>query len=138
MSEGARTEARPHRADVTSSRGAGVTPGLYLLVTLPALNEENTVSQVVKRVPREIRGIATVEVLVVDDGSVDRTAEEAERAGARVIRHPTTRGVGAAFQSAVSYGLDRGADLIVSVDADGQFDPADIPKLIAPVVTGQA
>jgi len=138
MSEGTRTEDRPHRADVSSSHDAGATRGLYLLVTLPALNEENTVSQVVKGVPREIRGVATVEVLVVDDGSVDRTAEEAERAGAHVIRHSTTRGVGAAFQSAVSYGLDRGADLIVSIDADGQFDAADIPKLIAPVVAGQA
>jgi glycosyltransferase involved in cell wall biosynthesis len=134
MSEGNRTWSASRGPDVGSPNGAG----LYLLVTLPALNEEKTVSQVIERIPREIPGVDTIEVLVVDDGSVDGTAKEAERVGARVIRHPSSRGVGAAFHSAVSYGLDRGADLIVSLDADGQFDSADIPRLIAPVVTGQA
>lgn len=122
--------------------GAGKTVpaprGLSLLVIIPALNEEHTVGQVIRRVPRDIPGIAAVDVLVVDDGSRDRTAEESERAGARVIRHPSTLGVGGAFHSGVAYGLDHGADLIVSIDADGQFDPADIPTLIAPVVAGQA
>lgn len=117
---------------------SGEAAGLYLLVTIPALNEETTVGQVIRGVPRNIPGIGVVEVLVVDDGSEDRTAEEAERAGARVIRHPSIRGVGGAFHSALTYCLDQGADLIVSLDADGQFDPADIPALIAPVVAGQA
>ncbi|MGH7789280.1 MAG: glycosyltransferase family 2 protein [Candidatus Binatia bacterium] len=112
--------------------------GLYLLVTIPALNEERTVGQVIRGVPRDMPGIGTVEVLVVDDGSEDRTAEEAERAGARVIRHASIRGVGGAFHSALNYGLEHGADLIVSLDADGQFNPADIPALIAPVVSGEA
>lgn len=117
---------------------SGEAAGLYLLVTLPALNEEKTVGQVIRGVPRNIPGIGVVEVLVVDDGSEDRTAEEAEQAGARVIRHPAIRGVGGAFHTALTYGLDHGADLIVSLDADGQFNPADIPALIAPVVAGQA
>jgi glycosyltransferase involved in cell wall biosynthesis len=112
--------------------------GLYLLVTIPALNEERTVGTVIRGVPRSIPGVGAVEVLVVDDGSEDRTAEEAAQAGARVIRHPSIRGVGGAFHSALTYGLDHGADLIVSLDADGQFDPADIPALIAPVVAGEA
>ena len=120
---------------VAMSEGAA---GLYLLVTIPALNEEKTVGQVIRGVPRNIPGIGVVEVLVVDDGSEDRTAEEAERAGARVIRHATIRGVGGAFHSALNYGLEHGADLIVSLDADGQFNPADIPALIAPVVAGAA
>jgi glycosyltransferase involved in cell wall biosynthesis len=111
---------------------------LHLLVTIPALNEEKTVGQVIRGVPRDIPGIGVVEVLVVDDGSEDRTGEEAERAGAHVIRHPAIQGVGGAFHSALTYGLERGADLIVSLDADGQFDPADIPALIAPVMTGKA
>lgn len=117
-----------------SAEGAG----LYLLVTIPALNEEKTVGQVIRGVPRSVPGVGVVEVLVVDDGSEDRTAEESERAGAHVIRHPMIRGVGGAFHSALTYGLDHGADLIVSLDADGQFNPADIPALIAPVVAGQA
>ena len=83
----------------------GRAEGLFLLVTLPALNEEKTVGQVIRGVPRDIPGIGVVEVLVVDDGSDDRTAEEAERAGARVIRHPAIRGVGGAFHSALTYGL---------------------------------
>jgi glycosyltransferase involved in cell wall biosynthesis len=114
------------------------TTGLFLLIVIPALNEERTIGQVIRRVPRDIAGVGPVEVLVVDDGSSDRTVDESERAGARVIRHPTTRGVGGAFHSGVAYGLDHGADLIVSIDADGQFDPADIPTLIAPVVAGRA
>src|SRR5215813_1919153 len=114
------------------------TAGLYLLVTIPALNEEQTVGRVVRAVPGSFPGIRRVEVLVVDDGSEDRTAAEAEAAGATVIRHPSIRGVGGAFHSALTYGLDHGADLIVSLDADGQFDPADIPTLIAPVLAGHA
>jgi glycosyltransferase involved in cell wall biosynthesis len=109
-----------------------------LLVSLPALDEEATVEAVVRGVPRQIAGVDAVEVVVVDDGSRDRTAERAASAGARVIRHPSPRGVGAAFQSALAWGIESGADLIVSIDADGQFDPADIPALVRPVLEGRA
>jgi glycosyltransferase involved in cell wall biosynthesis len=102
------------------------------------LNEEATVGEVVQAIPRTIPGVGTVEVLVVDDGSDDRTGDLARQAGARVIRHPATSGVGAAFHTALAFGLKRGADLMVSIDADGQFNPADIPALIAPVVKGEA
>ena len=86
--EPARGERKPGDSRSASVRET-VRRGLYLLVTIPALNEEKTVGQVIRRVPRNIPGIGVVEVLVVDDGSEDRTAEEAERAGARVIRHPS-------------------------------------------------
>ncbi|MBW2269268.1 MAG: glycosyltransferase family 2 protein [Deltaproteobacteria bacterium] len=109
-----------------------------LLVALPALDEERTVAAVVAGIPRSLPGVAAIEIVVVDDGSSDATAERAAAAGAHVIRHPTPRGVGAAFHSALAYGVDRGADLIVSIDADGQFDPADIPRLIQPVLDGSA
>jgi len=112
--------------------------GAHLLVVIPALDEEKTVGSVVRGIPREIPGVASVEVVVVDDGSRDTTADEAVRAGARLLSHPSTLGVGAAFSTALRYGVDRGADLIVSIDADGQFDPADIPALVAPVLGGQA
>jgi len=139
MNRHVRTGSPESPAHATGARDAEPGPGgLSLLVVIPALNEEQTVGQVIQCVPRDIPGIGLVEVLVVDDGSKDCTAEKAERAGAHVIRHPSTRGVGGAFHSAVAYGLDRGADLIVSIDADGQFDPADIPTLIAPVVAGRA
>ncbi len=112
--------------------------GLSLLVSLPALNEEATVGEVVQAIPRQISGIGQLRILVVDDGSEDRTGEVALAAGAQVIRHPVTSGVGAAFHTALAFGLEQGADLMVSIDADGQFNPADIPALIAPVVRGEA
>jgi glycosyltransferase involved in cell wall biosynthesis len=120
------------------TRGAESSPGLSLLVMLPALDEDTTVAQVVRGIPRELPGIARLEVLVVDDGSRDRTAAEAEAAGARVVRHETTRGVGAAFGTGLRHAVAGGFDLMVSIDADGQFDPADIPALIEPVRSGRA
>jgi glycosyltransferase involved in cell wall biosynthesis len=110
----------------------------HLLVTLPALDEERTVAEVVRGIPRTIPGVGTIEVVVVDDGSRDATGELAREAGAHVIRHSRPRGVGAAFHTGIAYGIERGADLIVNIDADGQFDPADIPKLVAPVLEGSA
>lgn len=112
--------------------------GLRLIVVVPALNEEKTIERVVRAVPRSISGIGEVDILVVDDGSTDRTAELARMAGAEVIHHPTPRGVGAAFQTALAEAIDHGADLIVNIDADGQFDPEDIAKLVAPIVAGNA
>ena len=112
--------------------------GLALLVALPALDEERTVARVIGAIPRQLPGVASVEVLVVDDGSTDRTAELARAAGARVLRHERSRGVGGAFQTALAHALASGVDLLVTIDADGQFDPGDIPALIAPVVGGEA
>ncbi len=112
--------------------------GSHLLIALPALNEERTVGDVIRRIPKEIPGISTIEVVVVDDGSDDRTSQEAMRLDAHVIRHPSRQGVGAAFHTALAHGIECKADLIVTIDADGQFDPADIPKLILPVVSGAA
>jgi glycosyltransferase involved in cell wall biosynthesis len=112
--------------------------GASVLVALPALDEERTVADVIRGIPRSMPGVGSVDVLVVDDGSLDRTGEEAAAAGARVIRHATTRGVGAAFGTALRHAVECGADLLVSIDADGQFDPADIPALMAPVLAGEA
>jgi glycosyltransferase involved in cell wall biosynthesis len=108
------------------------------LVALPALNEEATVGRVVLGVPASIPGAATVETLVVDDGSTDTTAARAAGAGAMLVRHPERRGVGSAFHSALDFMIAGGFDILVTIDADGQFDPKDIPLLAAPVVSGQA
>lgn len=112
--------------------------GLRLLVSLPALDEASTITGVIEAIPRAIPGVAEVSILVVDDGSSDETAELARAAGAFVISHPQTRGVGAAFHSALSHARNVGADLFVTIDSDGQFDPRDIPKLVAPVLAGEA
>jgi len=127
-----------HPAERAPGGASAPTAGLGLLVVIPALNEERTVAEVIRGIPQDLAGVASVEVLVVDDGSTDRTAEEAAAAGALVIRHPTPRGVGASFASSLRYAIDRGADLVVSIDADGQFDPADIRALIRPVVADEA
>ena len=109
-----------------------------LVVILPALNEEKSVGQVIARIPTQIPGIGRVEAVVVDDGSSDATAEAARRAGARVVSHGSTQGVGAAFATGIDTALRMGADHIVNMDADGQFDPADIPALLAPLLDGSA
>jgi glycosyltransferase involved in cell wall biosynthesis len=105
---------------------------------MPALNEEKTIGSVIRRIPRQIPGVAQVSVIVIDDGSMDSTAEIAHREGATVIRHRYNRGVGASFQTGIASSLEAGADLIVNMDSDGQFDPADIPALIEPILSGEA
>ncbi|MHC4414423.1 MAG: glycosyltransferase family 2 protein [Planctomycetota bacterium] len=106
---------------------------MKLLVNIPAFNEETTISRVVSLVPREIPGISEVVVQVVDDGSVDGTRALAEEAGAVVISHPRNLGLGMAFHTGIRAALAAGADYFVNIDGDGQFDPRDIPKLIAPL-----
>jgi glycosyltransferase involved in cell wall biosynthesis len=109
-----------------------------LVVQLPALNEEKTVGDVIRRIPRDIPGIDATEVVVVDDGSTDRTGELSRAEGAHVVRHEQPRGVGAAFRSGVQRSAELGADIIVTIDSDGQFNPADIATLIQPILQGEA
>jgi glycosyltransferase involved in cell wall biosynthesis len=101
-----------------------------LLIAMPALDEEESVAQVLGSLPTRLDGVSSIDLLVVDDGSTDRTAEVAEEAGALVVRHPVNRGVGKAFHTAVNQALHLGIDLLVTIDADGQFDAAQIPDLV--------
>lgn len=110
----------------------------HLLVACPCLNEAATIAQVVKEIPRFMPGITQVDVLVVDDGSTDATSSEALEAGAIVIKHPRNLGVGKAFQTAINYAVENNYDLMVNIDGDLQFNPQDIPKLVRPVIAGQA
>lgn len=109
-----------------------------MLVILPALNEASTIQSVLSRVPRQLPGVDRVELLVVDDGSTDDTARLAREAGASVISHGKNMGVGAAVQSGIDEAVRRQVDLAVNIDADGQFSPEDIPKLVAPILDGRA
>lgn len=107
---------------------------LDLMVVIPALNEEETITEVIRGIPRSISGIGRIRTLVVDDGSTDRTAELARKCGAEVLSFPRNRGVGAAFHRGVQYALDHGADIMVNMDGDGQFSPSDIPALVEPLL----
>ncbi len=105
-----------------------------LVIIIPALNEEKTIASVIKRIPGAIEGIDSIHVVVVNDGSTDQTAEIARTNGAVVVSHPQPQGVGSAFHSGLQKALEMGADYIVNIDADGQFDPQDIPKLLHPIL----
>jgi glycosyltransferase involved in cell wall biosynthesis len=103
-----------------------------IFLVIPAYNEEQRVGETVESLAAH-RG----RIIVVDDGSLDQTAEVARRAGAIVLRHAINRGQGAALQTGIDFALRRGAEVIVTFDADGQHDPADVEKVAAPVLAGE-
>ncbi|MCH8748195.1 glycosyltransferase family 2 protein [Patescibacteria group bacterium] len=109
-----------------------------LVIIVPALNEARTIQRVINSIPRNLAGIANTTVVVIDDGSSDDTALLATQAGATVVSHQQNLGVGAAFHTGLKEALARGADVIVNIDADDQFNSQDIPLLIAPILAGQA
>jgi glycosyltransferase involved in cell wall biosynthesis len=112
---------------------------MKLIIQIPCLNEEETLPQVLSELPREIPGFDTVEWLVIDDGSTDRTVEVARREGVdHLVRLTTNKGLATAFQSGLDAALKLGADAIVNTDADGQYSSSDIPRLVEPIVAGRA
>ena len=111
---------------------------MRLAVVIPAWNEEGSIGGVITSLPKLNKRISKTEIIVVDDGSTDRTAAIAKSLGAIVVSHNGNKGVGKAFQTGVESALMRKADVIVNIDADGQFNPLDIPKLISPILDGKA
>lgn len=103
-----------------------MTPRGSALAVVPAYNEDRTVAEVVRSIREEVPDF---DILVVDDGSTDRTAELAERAGAWVLRLPFNLGIGGAVQAGFAFARENGYRCLVQVDADGQHDPAEIRKL---------
>ena len=111
---------------------------MNLLVVIPCLNEEVTIADVIKRVPKKIEGFEKIDILVVDDGSTDNTAIIADRSGAKVISHKINKGVGAAFNSGVNFAIKHRYDIMVNMDGDGQFDAQDIVKIVNPLLSMEA
>ena len=111
---------------------------MKLVIQIPAFNEEATIEEAIAALPRSLPGFSSIEVLVVDDGSTDRTGELARRAGVRVLRLTTNRGLAEAFSAGLAESLALEADVIVNFDADLQYDPSDIPALVAPILEGRA
>ncbi len=112
---------------------------MKLIVQIPCLNEAETLPATVRDIPRQIEGVDTVELLVIDDGSSDNTAAVARELGVEhIVRFRSHRGLAAAFAAGLDAALRLGADIIVNTDGDNQYAGADIPKLIAPILAGQA
>ena len=110
---------------------------MKLVIMIPAYNEEKLISSVIKDIPRNIAD--DVKVVVIDDGSTDNTVKVAKESGAdKIVSHGINKGLGLAFQTGVKTALEMNADIIVNIDADGQFNPNDIPKLIKPITEGKA
>jgi hypothetical protein len=108
-----------------------------LAVVIPALNEERSLPAVLAEVPKEVEGLK-VEVILVSDGSTDATEAVAREHGALVAGRDLRRGQGAAVSLGYQLALTRGADVVVTLDADGQYDPLEIPDLVRPILAGDA
>src|SRR4051794_12966035 len=112
---------------------------MKLIIQIPCFNEEATLPATLADLPREIEGIETVEWLIIDDGSTDRTVEVARDNGVdHVVRLTNNKGLAAGFQAGLDASLKLGADIIVNTDADNQYFGGDIPKLVAPILAGAA
>ena len=112
---------------------------MKLIIQIPCFNEEDTLPATLADLPRSIEGIDAVEWLVIDDGSTDRTVEVAREHGVdHIVRLTNNRGLAAAFQAGLDASLKLGADIIVNTDADNQYFGGDIPKLVEPILAGEA
>ena len=114
-------------------------PPVKLVIQIPCFNEEQTLPATFKDLPTAIDGVDTIECLVIDDGSSDRTGEVAREIGVHhVIRFTNNKGLAKAFSAGIDYALSVGADIIVNTDADNQYAGADIELLVRPILEGRA
>lgn len=111
---------------------------MKLVVFSICLNEEKTIGELLDRIPVEIPGITEIEKVVIDDGSSDGTVGIAKQHGAEVFSNYTQKRLGFSFQRAVSIAQEKGADIAVNIDGDLQYQPEDIPLLVAPIVDKKA
>ena len=110
---------------------------MKLVVTIPAQNEAATIGRVVREIPQRIEGVDEIEILVVDDASTDATAAEATAAGAIVVPMVGRPGLGPVWRLGMERAIRRGADLIVNLDGDGQFESKDVAAIVAPLLAGE-
>src|SRR3954470_1500403 len=112
---------------------------MKLIIQIPCKDEEEALPVTLRDLPREVPGFDVVEWLVIDDGSTDRTIEVARANGVdHIVRLTNNKGLASGFQAGVDAALKLGANVIVHTDADNQYSAADIPKLVAPIVRGDA
>lgn len=112
---------------------------MKLVVQIPCLNEEKTLPAVLKDIPKKINGIDEIIILIVDDGSSDKTVEVARSLGVKeFVSHPRNRGLGRSFHDGVERALELGADIVVNTDGDNQYPQDRIPDLVQPILEGKA
>jgi glycosyltransferase involved in cell wall biosynthesis len=112
---------------------------MKLVVQIPCLNEEATLPLVLKSIPKKIQGIDEIEILVIDDGSTDKTVEVAKKLGVkRFVRHIRNQGLGRSFHDGVLASLELGADIVVNTDGDNQYPQDRIGDLVQPILRGEA
>ena len=112
---------------------------MKLIVQIPCYNEEKTLPQTVKDIPRDIAGIDDVEILIIDDGSTDRTVEVAKSIGVEhIVCNRQNKGLAFSFMTGLDACLKAGADIIVNTDGDNQYQGSSIPDLIAPILAKEA
>jgi glycosyltransferase involved in cell wall biosynthesis len=112
---------------------------MKLFVQIPCLNEEKTLPDVLKTIPKKVAGFDSVDILIINDGSTDKTVEVAKKHGVKhFVHHRTNRGLARSFTDGLDYSLSHGADVIVNTDGDNQYPQADIPKLTEPILDGTA
>ncbi len=122
---------------VPAAARLGEEPEGFVAVVVPAFDEADALPGVLRAVPREVAG-RPVRVVVVSDGSTDATVEVAGRFADVVLDRPLRRGSGAAVRTGMAFALERGAEIVVTLDGDGQHDPGEIPALVAPLLRGEA
>lgn len=121
-----------------SNVGMDKTAFKKLVVLIPAYNEEELIGKTISDIPRKIFGIGTVEILVIDDGSSDKTVEVAMNAGAnKVVSLGKNMGVASAFMTGVRNAISMNADIVVTLDADGQFPPKQVSEIVIPILNNQ-
>ena len=112
---------------------------MKLIIQIPCLNEEQTLPETLKDLPKSLNGIDDIEILIIDDGSTDRTVQFAKEHGAHhVLKLTNNKGLAKAFIFGISYSLKLGADIVVNTDADNQYFGGDIEKLIRPILEKRA
>jgi glycosyltransferase involved in cell wall biosynthesis len=112
---------------------------MKLIIQIPCLNEEATLASTIADLPRALAGFDAVELLVIDDGSTDRTVAVARECGVEhIVRLTNNKGLAAGFQAGLDACLKLGADVVVNTDADNQYRGADVAKLVAPILAGEA
>ena len=111
---------------------------IKIAIVVPVFNESAVIYKVLKSIPKKIKGVSEIDVTVINDGSTDNSQFEVKRAGFLTVDHVINRGLGAAIKTGMEYAKEKGADIMVTFDGDGQHEPSDIEKIILPIIQKKA